>query len=151
MKKIILILLLSGCANTLPYMSPSHVAYAEQYIGYNETDADHSLTESLGINPVETQWCGAFVSYVLSSVGKPTSDKPLWSRSYLDWGSEVDNPRVGDVVVFQTEGSTWRGHVGFYIHETADMILVLGGNQDDEVGYKLYAKSNLLGIRRLPS
>ena len=52
------------------------------------------------------------------------------------------------LVIFSREGSSWKGHVGFYVKDLGDTILVLGGNTSDEVGYGAYNKSNLLGFRR---
>ena len=79
----------------------------------------------------------------------PIPKHPLWSRSYLDWGIEVAEPRYGDLVVFKSQDSTWQGHVGFYVADLGNDILVLGGNQSDRVEYGKYSKSLLLGIRRL--
>jgi len=147
MKKILIIfILLSGCSS-YPKVNP----VAEQYLGLHEIDNNNPLELILGIDPAKTEWCAAFVSHVLEQQQKPIAQFPLWSRSYLRWGEEVEQAQEGDIVIFQREGSDWQGHVGFYVEETETHIVVLGGNQDNKVGYKLYAKSNLLGIRRLPS
>ena len=143
MKKILIIfILLSGCA---PKVNPT----AQQYVGLHEVKNNESLYEILGVDPLKTEWCAAFVSHVLQQEGKPIAALPLWSRSYLQWGKEVDKPQKGDLVIFQRAGSDWQGHVGFYVSETETNILVLGGNQNNKVGYKLYPKKNLLGIRRI--
>lgn len=145
MKKILIIfILLSGCS-LYPKVNP----VAEQYLGLHERKNNNPLQSILGINPAKVEWCGAFVSHVLAQQGKPVAQFPLWSRSYLEWGEEVKQAQRGDIVVFKRKGSDWQGHVGFYVRETEAHILVLGGNQDDKVGYKLYEKKNLLGIRRL--
>jgi len=39
------------------------------------------------------------------------------------------------------------GHVGFYWARSGDRILVLGGNQDNQVSIKGYPKADLLGHR----
>ena len=41
------------------------------------------------------------------------------------------------------------GHAGFYAGVEGEDILVLGGNQSDSVSISHYAKSDLLGVRRL--
>lgn len=139
-------MLLSGCG-----LHPKVNPVAEQYLGLHEEKNNESLYQILGIDPIKTEWCAAFVSHVLRQEGKPTAEFPLWSRSYLQWGEEVDEPRKGDLVIFEREGSDWQGHVGFYVRETEANILVLGGNQNNKVGYKLYPKKKLLGIRRFSS
>ena len=144
MKKILIIfMLLSGCS-LYPKVNP----VAEQYLGLHEKRNNAPLQDILGIDPAKIEWCAAFVSHVLEQQGKPIAKRPLWSRSYLHWGVEVDEPKKGDLVIFSRQGSSWQGHVGFYVRETEAHILVLGGNQDDKIGYKLYPKKDLLGIRR---
>jgi len=142
MKKILIIfILLSGCS---PTVNPT----AQQYLGLHEKKNNESLYEILGVDPLKTEWCAAFVSHVLKQDGIPTAEHPLWSRSYLEWGKKVKEGRKGDLVIFKRDGSDWQGHVGFFVSETHSFILVLGGNQNNKVGYKLYPKKNLLGIRR---
>ena len=143
MKKLFLLVLLSGC--TQMHVSTS---IAARYVGLHEVADKNALQSMLGIDPAEIEWCGAFVDYVLKADGLPTAEKPLWSRSYLDWGGEVTEPQYVDLVIFSREGSSWKGHVGFYVKDLGDTILVLGGNTSDEVGYGAYNKSNLLGFRR---
>lgn len=145
MKKILIIfMLLSACS---PTINPT----AQQYLGLHERTNNESLYQILGIDPLKTEWCAAFVSHVLEKDGKPTAKYPLWSRSYLEWGEEVSEGEKGDLVIFERVGSAWQGHVGFYVRETEAHILVLGGNQNNKVGYKLYPKKKLLGIRRFNS
>lgn len=62
-----------------------------------------------------------------------------------------------DVVIFKRGGGNQPGpdvinapgHVGFYAGIQGKDILVLGGNQNDTVSISGYAKSRLLGVRRL--
>jgi uncharacterized protein (TIGR02594 family) len=145
MKNLFPILMLSGCVSV---NVPSTTSIAARYVGMHEVVDNDALQSMLGIDPAVVEWCGGFVSYVLESAALPLADKPLWSRSYLDWGVEVTEPQYGDLVIFSREGSSWKGHVGFYIRDLGDTILVLGGNTDDKVSYGAYKKSNLLGFRR---
>ena len=135
---------------------------AQDYIGLEEipgsknseqivqffADAGHKW-----VKDDETPWCAAFVNSVLASAGVAGTGK-LNARSFLQWGEEVPlhEAKPGDVVVF------WRkdrkgpyGHVAFFDSENAKSIRVLGGNQDNKVCYKSYAKSRLLSIRRAPT
>lgn len=143
MRKIFLIFLLWGCT---PY---NPATPASKYVGLHENEDKVVLESMFNIDPTVTEWCGAFVAYILEQQGMPLPEWPLWSRSYLDWGIEATEPRYGDLVIFERTDSTWQGHVGFYIADQGDGILVLGGNQNDQVQYSKYPKSLLLGIRRL--
>ena len=98
----------------------------------------------------ETAWCAAFVGAMLKRAGMAHTGK-LNARSYLDWGDPVQNPKVGDIVVFwRGRPDDWRGHVGFYVGESETHIDVLGGNQRNQVNVMPYSKDRLLGYRRSP-
>lgn len=100
----------------------------------------------------ETAWCAAFVGAMLKRAGYEHTGK-LNARSYLGWGDEVsiDDACLGDVVVFSRgDPNGWQGHVAFFHGFTADgNILVLGGNQRNQVNIMSYRKSRLLGFRRV--
>lgn len=99
----------------------------------------------------ETAWCSAFVGFCLETAGI-ASTRLLNARSYLNWGKPVENPSIGDIVVFWRGSQMgWEGHVGFFIKETPTGILTLGGNQSDQVFIAEYPKSQLLGYRKIPS
>jgi len=74
------------------------------------------------------------------------------ARSFLTYGDPVDEPRLGDIVIF-SRGDPWQGHVAFYmatrVIEGKEVIIVLGGNQKDMVSYDSYPSSRVVGIRRL--
>lgn len=80
------------------------------------------------------------------------NENPLLARSFLDWGEPVDEPILGDIVVFPRGNSGWQGHVGFYIMtDTIDDVtyyVILGGNQDNMVTYDSYPAASALSIRR---
>ena len=99
----------------------------------------------------ETPWCAAFVGAVLHDLGVKGTMK-LNARSYLDWGTPVDEPKPGDVVVFwRGKKDGWQGHVAFFVrYDDKGRIVVIGGNQGDAVSLKPYAVSRLLGFRRPP-
>lgn len=66
---------------------------------------------------------------------------------WLAWGEPLDTQKRGAVVVFRREGGLTRGHVGFYWGPSKDRILVLGGNQSNQVSIKGYKKEDLLELR----
>ena len=102
------------------------------------------------VNNDETPWCSIFANWVAIIAGLPRSGKAD-ARSWLHVGTEVQDPLMGDIVVFRRGTSAWEGHVAFYINEIDGFINVLGGNQSDQVKISAYSKSNLLGYRRLTS
>ncbi len=130
---------------------------AEQYIGLDENKDRNQIKELVGVDPVYTQWCAAFVNFVLDIQGIPgsevTSDYPLLARSFLTWGEEVlDKPRKGDIVVFPRGDKLWQGHVGFFIkevqYENKTRWVILGGNQDNTVSYAEFNPKKAIAIRR---
>jgi uncharacterized protein (TIGR02594 family) len=134
---------------------PDHIDVAIQFIDYNEFNNRAELKEYMGVDPYRIEWCAAFVNAVLNSNDIPGSesvtDYPLMARSFLKWGEEVDEPRIGDVVVFP-RGASWQGHVGFYMgsqeRNGKEYYVILGGNQSDKVSLELYPANLALSIRR---
>jgi uncharacterized protein (TIGR02594 family) len=97
----------------------------------------------------ETSWCAAFVNWCLKEGDKPYLRK-LNARSLLQVGEKVDKPQVGDIVVLWRESKTsWKGHVGFYVSEDKNNVLLLGGNQGNKVCILPYAKYRVLEYRRV--
>ncbi len=102
----------------------------------------HSVT-TLHAKEDEIPWCSSFVSWCLEKCGIPSTHSAL-AKSYLDYGKEITEPRLGAICVFR-RGETG-GHVGFYVSETEDSIQVLGGNQADSVTISPFKKKNLIGL-----
>jgi len=126
---------------------------AVQYIGLNERDDTDQLEDLLGLNPLETPWCATFLNAILVDIGLEGTDSNL-ARSFQEWGQEVEIPEMGDLAVLSRPPVSWQGHVGIYIDQIniddVDYLVLLGGNQDDRVGLKLYPAHRLLSIRRIP-
>lgn len=97
----------------------------------------------------DTAWCGLWMAYVAGEAGWDFSPggNALWARNWLLWGTPVEVPMLGDVLVFERGKG---GHVGIYCAEDQEAYHVLGGNQSDRVMVKRIAKSRLLGARRCP-
>ncbi len=158
---ISLMLSVSACAKIQisETITSKPIGAATARLGWNESSHRAELKEFVGVDPVSTEWCAAFVNAVLEESGLPRSDQynenPLLARGFLSWGVETDNPRTGDVVVFRRGNSSWKGHVGFYvtstIYEGQEYYLVLGGNQDNSVNFSIYPVKKLLSVRRYPS
>ena len=134
----------------------THKAY--YYYGLNEARDRELIKTIMGVDPITTEWCAAFVNMVLLEQRLPTSefvsDNYLLARSFLRYGEEVTEPEQGDIVVFERGNNEWQGHVGFYVSTTtlgngAKVYNILGGNQDDSVNVQAYPKSRVLSIRRV--
>ena len=128
---------------------------AIQYNGMHERTDRAELTAYVGVDPVRTEWCAAFVNAVLeeSNITSNSNHKyPYTARAFLDWGNTVNEPKAGDIVVFPRGNQGWQGHVGFYVGQShVNGVLyyhILGGNQRNRVGINLYPASKTLGIRR---
>ena len=96
----------------------------------------------------ETAWCAAFAGACLERSGV-LSTRSLRARSYLAWGQplESSNGRLGAVAVLSRGTNPALGHVGFLVGETAERMVLLGGNQSNSVSVAAYDKSRLLGLR----
>ena len=115
-------------------------------VGFTATNQAHRLKETPWQND-ETPWCGAFVAYVMANAGLerhiPTYF-PL-ARSWAKVGTKLNNPAYGCIVVF-SRGSG--GHVGIVVgRDRRGNLMVLGGNQSDQVSIAPFDKSRVLGYR----
>jgi len=97
----------------------------------------------------ETPWCGLTVAYCMAHngvrpvFGPDDTDKFLWAQAWKQFGTPVDRPQPGDVLVFAR-------HVTLYDGEDGDSYLGRGGNQSDSVKVSRYSKSGCEAIRRPP-
>ena len=149
--------LLSGCM-ALDRELTTAVETAQEFIGLSERQNRSELRELVGVDPVRTEWCAAFVNAVLEIDGIPgsgsISETPLLARSFLEWGVRIARQDVqrGDIVVFPRGNAGWQGHVGFYVEtqivDGKEWWVILGGNQNNQVRYDLYNPNRAIGIRR---
>lgn len=95
----------------------------------------------------ETPWCAAFVGGVLEEAGLKSS-RSASARSYQKWGADTD-ARVGAVVVlWRGTPQSATGHVGFLVgRDVNNNLMILGGNQGDEVSIKPFPRSRLVCYR----
>lgn len=105
-----------------------------------------------------TPWCGLTVAYVLAAsgirpqFGATDTDRFLWAASWLQFGTAVETPQPGDVMVFQWAGGGH--HVTLYDHEVDDNSYhCTGGNQGNShvVSTEAMPMANCIGIRRPPT
>lgn len=135
-----------------------HFALALNEIGTREIKGrDHNprivayhQATTLRATDDETPWCASFVCWVLEACGIK-STRSAAARSYERWGEVIDleEAEPGHIAVFKRGDKPWQGHVGFFVGEDGDNLLVLGGNQGDRVTISSYPKSKLLSIRKV--
>ena len=123
------------------------LVFANKYMGLHERTNKKRLRRLLGFDPSKTAWCAGFVNAIELRMDRKGTGK-LLARSSLKYGKDIKKPKHGDIVVLKRGLLPWQGHVGYYAGETATHVLVLGGNQDNQVSKKLYPKSKVLGYRR---
>jgi uncharacterized protein (TIGR02594 family) len=93
----------------------------------------------------ETPWCSAFVNWVLRQVGYSRTSN-LRARSWLHWG-QPSGPCYGAITVLTRTSDPGSGHVGFLVREAGQQILLLGGNQANQVSVAWFPRIQLLGYR----
>lgn len=101
----------------------------------------------------EVPWCSAFVNYCCHEAGYERSHK-LNARSWINVGAMVhlSEAQAGDVVVLNRPPSPTNGHVGFFVGRNAsDRVLLLGGNQGDQVCVAAFHPDRVIAVRRLKS
>jgi len=136
-----------------PWLEWAYLALGERRMPgaqHNPAIVDFLRVVGHGETGDETAWCSAFANWCMRQAGFQGSGRAN-ARSWLDWGSfSLNRPVVGCVtVLWREQPSSWKGHVGFYVGETAGQILMLGGNQTNasRVTISPYAKSRVLGYR----
>lgn len=95
----------------------------------------------------ETDWSSAFVEWSLNQAGIKGTQSAS-NRSWTAWGRPLLEPAIGCVVIFWRDSpSGMSGHVGFFVGEGADGLIVLGGNQSNSVSLATFSKSRVLAYR----
>jgi uncharacterized protein (TIGR02594 family) len=81
-------------------------------------------------------WCASFVNYCVQQAGYPRASIPFRARHFsIDANFvKIDQPIYGAIAVFGRSGG---GHVCFVysLSDTSGQIIVLGGNQGDQINF----------------
>lgn len=88
----------------------------------------------------ETRWCSAAHCWVHAQAGQAHT-KSAAALSWKDWGVPINKPVYGCTIV--GDRGNGRGHVGFYVGETDDSYIIMGGNQSDAYGVNHYPKTGM--------
>lgn len=110
---------------------------------------DYLRAASLPDNhPASGLWCAVALSAWLRWAGcEPVAH--TMARAFLTYGTRVDQPQVGDLVVLWRDSlESEKGHVGLFVGFSGDAVQVLGGNQSDAVTVAPYPRDRILGFRR---
>lgn len=138
---------------------------AQRYIGLKEVPGSASNPAVLAMLHLdqtwpdgdEVPWCSAFVNWIAWHLRLPRS-KSLRARSWLLVGEplELAAAEAGEDVVVLNRGGPQDpgvieapGHVGFFAGLDGRSILVLAGNQGNQVSVAPFSADRLLGVRRL--
>lgn len=151
--------LFSGQAASIPSTILPWISEAEQLIETKEFLGNRSnpiildWAEDLDIpyKGDDIPWCGLFVAHCIGTTlpEEVLPGNPLGARRWDRFG-EKSLPRPGAVMVFWRDGkNSGKGHVGFYVAENAegDKFKILGGNQENKVGYAWVSKNNFIEAR----
>lgn len=93
----------------------------------------------------ETPWCGTAVAAWMKKAGFQLPKHWYRAKGWLDWGVRLEVPAVGAVVVFERAGG---GHVGLVVgKDLAGRLLVLGGNQGNQVCIAAFDMGRVVGYR----
>jgi len=101
--------------------------------------------------PDEVPWCSSFLNRLCWILRLPRSSSAA-ARSWLTIGRPIDlvDIVVGDVVIFARADDPSSGHVGLYVGTSDEQfVMILGGNQTDQVTVTRFFARSIIGIRRL--
>jgi uncharacterized protein (TIGR02594 family) len=148
-------LITADCTNC-PWMK-----YAIAEVGVKEVPGDSDnprvveYLKTVGFSKDSTEWCSAFVNWCMKCAGaertlaetKRKGVSAAGAKSWMAWGLPIASPRFGTITVLNRPPDPASGHVAFYIGEYSDQLLLLGGNQKEEVRVLSNEKKRLLGYR----
>lgn len=98
----------------------------------------------------EVPWCSAFVNYVCWLLRLPRT-RSLAAISWETVGSPItlDDAIKGFDIVVLKRGTGRQRHVGFFAGTNNATVLLLGGNQNNQVNVSAYDVKNVTAVRRL--
>jgi len=138
-----------------PMHEPPWLAFARAEIGVRahppgssnpRIEAYHAASQRPRYDD-KASWCSSFLNWTLARAGIEGTATAL-ARSWLDWGRPLDEPVPGCIaVLWREDPASWKGHCGYFLRFEADTVVLLGGNQLDEVREHAYPRECVLGYR----
>lgn len=111
---------------------------------------------SVGMEPNdEIPWCSAALNLIMRESGCGGTGLPN-ARSWLVWGTDIPEPRLGCVVVlWRISPDSPYGHVGLFIglDGSRQFVYILGGNQNNQFNVMPFPIERVLSyrwVRRTP-
>lgn len=141
---------------SLDSMEPDWLMRARREIGVKERPGEkhhprileyHAATRLHAVAD-EVPWCSAFACWVMEQSGI-ASTRSASARSWLGWGQPLLVPMPGCIVVLErpTADNPGSGHVAFYLGQQDGKLLLLGGNQANQVCMRPYPEDRVIGYR----
>ncbi len=125
---------------------------ARKHIGLKEIPGPkHNLTILSWLSQLkawwkddETPWCGVFTAHCFRVSGMQLPKHWMRAKDWGNgWGTRLEKPVPGCVVVFERQGG---GHVGFVLGITKlNELVVLGGNQSNSVNIARFSRDRVFG------
>lgn len=133
--------------------APSWLIVAREQLGVKELPGPATnpriaeYLKSVHLHPEdEIPWCSAFVNWCIEKVAIDGTDRGN-ARSWLDWGTPC-GPQLGAVCILWRESRLGsKGHVGFFERAEGASVVLLGGNQGNQVCSAPYGSNRVLGYR----
>lgn len=98
------------------------------------------------IKSTSVAWCAAFTGAMLFEAGYKNTGS-LAARSYAKYGTKLDQPKRGCIVVFPRSDDPGLGHVGIVEKVQGDKIIVISGNEHDSVSRDPFPISRAIAFR----
>jgi len=140
-------------ADNVPWMSKAKQELDKNIkefpAGSNPEIEKYFIDTTLGRQPDDVAWCGAFVSWCIKQSGGAHTPIVLSARA-ADWlknGQGLAGPQYGAVVVTKPLAAKSSGHVGFAVSWDASKVTILGGNQGDAVSLRDFNIADVRGWR----
>lgn len=106
----------------------------------------HAQT-TLGAREDEVPWCSAIMCLWMAEARIP-HPRSARARAWLEWGVELGAPVPGCVaVLWRGTPNAATGHVGIYLGHRDDRVVLLGGNQGDQVSIQSFAAAQVISYR----
>jgi uncharacterized protein (TIGR02594 family) len=132
-----------------PPSTPPWIGVAESQLGtkeikgkkHNPVVLQYHATTTLKATDDETPWCSSFVNWVMQQSGRQGTNSAM-ALSWKSWGQKLTKPAYGSIAVFDWGGN--KGHVGFIVGKSGDNLIILGGNQKNEVNKTSFSANKVI-------